>query len=179
MRTQGYRTIRWIPALLTLSLLGFAGTGPGETTAVASRDGASRLLLPAGWKVRPHLNDAADLQVASVKNNCYLIVLSEKKAGLGILSLEEHSRFGRETVLQGLENGVESAGPIYLEIDARPAVQYELRGRISGLKVAYLHTTVEGIDSYHQIVAWTTQSRFEKNRAAIESVIESFMEAGS
>ena len=165
--------------LLSVALPAGAGRNPAEPSTVTSRDGGSKLLLPAGWKARPHLNDAADLQVASAKKNCYLVVLSEKKARLGILSLEEHSRFGREAVLQGLEDGVESAGPNYLEIDGRRAVQYELRGKISGLKVAYLHTTVEGIDSFHQIVAWTTQSRFEKNRAAIESVIESFMEVGS
>ena len=110
------------------------------------------------------------------RNESYLIVLSEPKIDLDLSSAEAHSEITRQDFLEALKDGRVSRGPIRLEINGADAVQYELRGSVDGIKVIYLHTTIEGKNSFHQILAWTLPSKWRENQAVLESVINSFQE---
>jgi len=66
------------------------------------------------------------------------------------------------------------AGPTQLEINGQPILQHEIHGATEGVKIIFLHTTVDTGQYLHQILAWTMPSYFEKNRTVLESVVNSF-----
>ena len=63
-----------------------------------------------------------------------------------------------------------------LNVKGNPAVQFEIRGQAKNYNVVYLHTTVETAKNFYQILAWTSKSGFERSRAELEQVIDSFLE---
>jgi hypothetical protein len=147
--------------------------------AYVSENGQIQVNLPSGWSKTQGLNEKAELQVAKASNNMFLIVLSEskqdfEKAGQK-LNLQKHSDLTRGILLKNLTNGQQSQ-PKSLTVNGKPAVQYEITGSIDKLNVVYLHTTVETDNNYQQILAYTSQDEFAKNRPEMEEVINSFQE---
>ena len=152
------------------------GGGEAETRSVTSADGRIRIEVPGRWSELEDLHDDADLQVADLARESFLIVLSEPKANLEGVSLEEHSKLTRSLLLYGVDDARVTAGPTALTIGGRRAIQVEIAAVVDHDRIFYLHTTVEGEDGFHQILAWTMPSRYETNREAMESVIASFAE---
>jgi hypothetical protein len=105
----------------------------------------------------------------------YVIVISESKEDFNDITIESHSEFTRNALTEGLAN-TDTSPPARLTISGNPALQYEIRGTTDKLNVAYLHTTVETPKKFHQVVAWTMRSRFEKNQALLQEVTQSLKE---
>ena len=143
---------------------------------ILSKDNRTQVVVPNNWKIQQDLNDVADIQVANLWNENYLIVLSDPKIDFDSITIEDHSQITRQILLENVKNSQVSSGPKELEINGRKALQYELRGSVDGIKVIYLHTTVDGKEFFHQIVAWTIPSKLQKTRPVLESVINSFKE---
>lgn len=167
--------------LLILTTLVAGGCGPAiptggsnGTEVVKSFDGKFQVTMPKGWTVRYNLNDAAGIQVANPLKEGYLNVLSQSKADFADPTIQWHSETTRTSVLESLTDGQVTAGPTSLTINGKPAVQYEIRGKAEGLKVIYLHTTVDTGEHLHQILAWTLPSYYDDNRPILDSVINSF-----
>ncbi|MBM3156433.1 MAG: hypothetical protein FJ004_04020 [Chloroflexi bacterium] len=126
------------------------------------------------------LNDEADIQVANTKKEAYVIVLSEFKMDFSDdITVEVHSDITRQILLDSLENVIISDEPVELQINGRRALQYEISGRVEGINVVYLHTTVDGEEGFHQIIAWTLPSKYDKNKPLLDSVVNSFREIGN
>ena len=150
---------------------------PGSPKVVQSRDGLTQMVVPASWREQTDLNDVADLQVANPRQELYVIVLSESKQDFDAdTTLQEHSELTRGILLETLRNGQVSYEPDQFPIGGYPAVQYQLRGSVDKIKIVYLHTTVEGRNGFHQIIAWTLPSRLNKNEPVLQSVVRSFQE---
>ncbi len=148
-------------------------------TAAISRDGKCRVELPDGWGPLEDLHDDADLQVGNRKRETYLIVLSEPRSSFADdVTCQDHARMTLKTLRSNLERAKVVKGPTELTIKGRPAVQYEVHGIAtrSRLKIAYLHTTIAGDQHFHQVLAWTLQSRLKENRGELERAINSFSE---
>jgi hypothetical protein len=141
--------------------------------AVTATDGRCRLRLLPGWSVRPDLeNDEASIKVADTARGAYLIVLTDEKADFADdLTPQGFSDITRAKLLKNLDQPTVVAGPRNLVVNGRSAVQYEIHGtsRGSRLKLAYLHTAVDGEHTFHQVVAWTILSKLMQNRAALEA----------
>ncbi len=146
------------------------------TKTAVSTDGVCQVTLPAGWVTQTDLHDKADLQVANKREELYLIVLSASKLDFEDMSLEGHSKLTRQGLLDSIQNGRIIGEPKNFNINGLSALQYELRGSANDLNVVYLHTTIEGKNHFHQVLAWTLLSEFDKNKAALESVINTFEE---
>ncbi len=144
-------------------------------TALKSIDGQSQIILPGGWKEHRKLNDTAELQAANLAKNLYVVVLTESKEDFDNITLEEHSAITRDRLLESL-TAYEVNGPVNLNVKGNPAVQFEIRGQAKNYNVVYLHTTVETAKNFYQILAWTSKSGFERSRAELERVIDSFLE---
>jgi hypothetical protein len=71
----------------------------------------------------------------------------------------------------------QTSGPKTVTVNGNPGVQYEITGKVSNIDITYLHTTVETPQNFHQVLAYTAQGEFEKNRGEMEQVINSFQEA--
>jgi hypothetical protein len=58
-----------------------------------------------------------------------------------------------------------------MDINGNPALQYEIHASVDEIQVTYLHTTLETAEHFHQILAWTLQSRFASNSSELQQVV--------
>ncbi len=162
--------------LITLGALVLAlglACGIGEPRTVRSDDGLVQVEVPFLWTDQEDLNDEADVEVSLPSSKLYLIVLSEPKGSFQGMDYHGHSQLTRDIF------GIPTvAGPEQLQIKGRPAVQYRLEGTVDGNDITFLHTTIDGVDHFHQVVAWTRSSRFERSRDRLDAVIASVQETG-
>jgi hypothetical protein len=156
-----------------------ASITPSNGNVYVSPNGQIQVTLPSGWSKATGLNERAELEVSNAPQNMYLIVLSESKADFQKnrqdISLPKHSEITRGILVKSLTN-VQTVGPKNLTINGNSALQYEILGKSGNLDIAYLHTTIETANNYHQMIAYTSQAEFSKNRSEMEEVINSFQE---
>ncbi len=146
-----------------------------STKVLTGLEGKIQLTVPGGWKEEKDLNESADLQASHRISEMYVVILSENKEDFQDMSLEKHSELTRGSLIRKLDNA-KISDPIPLTLDGHPAVEYEIHGAMDHINIVYLHTTVETQKYFHQILAWTLPSRYEKNRATLQKVIENFRE---
>ena len=161
-----------IPATQSLSQ-----TGSTRQNYVYSTDNGSRLRVPVRWGEQTDLNAGANLQVGDLRAEEYLIVISEPKSDFPAnWTFRNHSDVTRQLLLDNLGVQASVSSPSQLTVNGRQAVQYEIRTQLQGLKVVYLHTTVDGEDTYHQLLSWTLADRYPRNQSVLQSAIASFEE---
>jgi len=145
-----------------------------ERIAHESAGSIARVTTPASWSPLA-LSEAADLGLGNATGELYFMVLTEARSELGGMSLQEHSDLTRGSLVSGLEAARE-VGPEALEVGGRPALHYEIRGAMGDLELVYLHTTVDGPEHFHQLLAWTLASAIDSARADFRAVTASFEE---
>jgi hypothetical protein len=166
---------------MTIMLL-IAANGCADETSegskvITSDDGFCQLEIPNDWSLRSDLNDYANIQAANLKKEVYVITISEYKIDFADdTTLESYSDITYQTFVDSLTDPVMISGPTQLEINGRRALQYEIRGEVEGVRAVCLHTSVDGEKGFHQVLAWTLISKYEKNLALLRSVIDSFRE---
>jgi len=136
-------------------------------------DNSFAVMKPAGWSLRDDLNDVADLQMGNLLKEAYAIIISESKMDFEDISLQGHSDITRSMLREGLENYNES-GPEYLENNEFSILRYRLTGTAEGVHITYWHVTIETAAHYHQMILWSLRSKFAKNKADFNAVIQSF-----
>jgi hypothetical protein len=144
-----------------------------EKQEIASDDGKIKVTVSGMWTKLPELNKQATLQVGYKSKEMYLIVITDTKAAVGDLTLEQHHQLTRDRMLQKLKNAWASES-VPLTIDGHPAVQDELSGTKDGTKVVFLHTTVDDSDHFRQILAWTLKSRWQQQNKMLREITRSF-----
>lgn len=147
-----------------------------EGTPLRSSDRKSEIFIPAGWVEDRTLNSSADIQAAKASEAMYIIVLSDSKADLQNVSLVKHSQLTRDTLLKSLTSPQVSPPTEVKSVGGNPAIQYQIRASVSNTNVVYLHTTIETPTHFHQILAWTLPSAFDKNEPQLQQIIQSFRE---
>jgi hypothetical protein len=145
----------------------------GGGREVVSSDGTTRLRVPRDWGKLKELNDAAELQAGNKSKEQYVIVLSENKADFDNITLQKHHQATRDGMVAKMKNP-SASGPVEVTIGGRPALQDEISGTQDGTNVVFLHTTVEGRESFHQILAWTLKSRWEQHKEKLHEVTRTF-----
>jgi hypothetical protein len=144
-----------------------------EKQEIASDDGKIKVTVSGMWTKLPELNKQATLQVGYKSKEMYLIVITDTKAAVGDLTLEQHHQLTRDRMLQKLKNASASES-VPLTIDGHPAVQDELSGTKDGTNVVFLHTTVDDSDHFQQILAWTLKSRWQQQNKMLREITRSF-----
>jgi hypothetical protein len=142
-----------------------------------STDGHSQITVPSDWKTSTELNAKASIQAADEKNDMYVVVMTDDKANYSSMSLEDHSSQTLGALTRATTD-VNKEGPTSLTINGDPALQYEVSGVSSNVKVVYLHTTVETDEHFQQIIVWTTQTQYNKRKDLLQNIIQSFKETG-
>ena len=168
-------SIRLILVIVVLSAFLACDLLPSKPKKVEFLDQSFAVKMPSSWSLRSDLNDVADLQMGNAFKEAYTIIISENKMDFDDISLEGHSEITRAMIKQGLKNCHESNQET-LDIGGNRAVRYRLTGSMDGLKIVYWHVTLETEDHYHQMLLWSLKSRFSKNEADFDSVIQSFEE---
>jgi hypothetical protein len=148
-------------------------------TVISSTDGKIQITAPTTWRATTGLNEKADLQATDSSNNMYLIILTDVRSNYGSsMTVERHSNETLAPLLKSIISPVET-GPTRLTVNGNPAVQHEVRGEIKeGVKVVYLHTTIETPKHYQQIVQWTLQSTYDAKKSVFQDIVQSFKETG-
>jgi hypothetical protein len=146
---------------------------PGKPKKVEFLDQSFAVLMPSSWAVRNDLNDVADLQMGNPFKEAYTIIISENKMDFEEMTLEDHSDITRSMIRQSLKDYQESE-PEELYVGEIRALRYQLTGSIDGLNIVYWHVTFETDEYYHQMLLWSLKSKFPKNQADFDSVINSF-----
>lgn len=165
--------------LLLLALADCSRFGAAPSPSVLkSADGLSQISLPAGWKQDRALHATAELAASNRAGEMYVLVLSENKSDFDEMSLEKNSEITRKGLLEGTKSP-QTSEPRRLAINGSPALQYEIQAIVDNVHIGYLHTTVETAQNYHQILAWSLRSRFEKAKPVLQEVIASFRENAS
>jgi hypothetical protein len=166
--------------LITLVLLVCVVTGCAQLqklakpTVLKSPDGKFQLTVPGGWSENAALNDQADIKAANKIEEVYVIVITETKSDFAKqISLDEFTSIARESLLATIESP-DATEPRSVTVNGNSARAYDIQGAVDNVKVAYLVTTVETTDHYHQILTWTLQSRKDKNQKMRQEVIDSF-----
>ena len=134
----------------------------------------AQLRLPAGWRQARDLNEGASLQAINPLHGRHLIVISEALDDYAAgVTVHEHARVTLDLLTRGIHVTTISQ-PQHRVIGGWDAVQFEIEGFHDNSWVKYLHTTINGRRAFHQVIAWSTQSRYE--RKVFEDLLEGFGE---
>lgn len=140
-----------------------------------SDDKTISLMVPSDWKGNRKLNEEAILGVANTFDEVYAIVISEAKSDFeSSVTLDDYLQLVVKNTESSAENFREISAVQSLNIKGLSAKQQVIAASVNRLKVTYLLTGLEDDTHFYLIYAWTMDSRFEKNRALLKKVSESF-----
>jgi hypothetical protein len=159
-------------------VLGLVACKEPAPKVVVARNGSAQMTVPGNWKEDPDLNDEADVQASRRLSELYAMVLSEPRGPLGDANVDEVSELTRSRQLASF-TGASEKGPVRRIIHGHPAVQYELRGAgENGLRIVMLHTVIETPERFLQVLAWTTEERWEKHQERLQKIVDSVQVPG-
>ncbi len=159
-------------------VLGLVACKEPAPKVLVAKNGSAQMTVPGNWKEDAELNDAADVQASRRLSELYAMVLSEPRGPLGDANVDEVSELTRYRQLASFTGGSEK-GPERRIIHGHPAVQYELRGAgENGLRIVMLHTVIETPSNFLQVIAWTTEDRWEKHRERLQKIVDSVQVPG-
>jgi hypothetical protein len=153
---------------------GQSGSLDKETNTVTSADGLCSVRIPKSWSTMSDLNAEASLQVGNGFREEYMIILVDRDYEYDG-TLREHSDLTTSFIVEGLI-GPKDSGPEEIVLNGLNALQREIHGRISGLDISYLHTSIEGEKGFYQVLAWTLTDREPSKFPVYREVLESFQE---
>lgn len=154
----------------------WASIGTAAARTLYSDDGISELDVPEHWEVSPHLSKTAVLRAADTRNDAYLVVNTYLPDEINPLPLAKQAEGLSRSMLEGLENG-QISPPRHLTIQGRPAIEYEITGRLGNIRLSYLSTVVEGRTAKHHLIAWPLVEDNPAARDAQRELVASFRES--
>lgn len=145
-----------------------------QPTVLKSPDGKFQLTVPAGWREGVLSSEKAEIKAGNPIEEMYVLVLTEEQADFtDETTLDDYTNIVRDGMAEKLK-GPESSPPLPITINGNPGRQFEIQGATENVKVAYIVTTVETAEQFHQIVTWTLRSRIDKNQLTLQKVTQSF-----
>ena len=136
--------------------------------------GLARLELPHGWRAANDLNEAASIEAMNAQHGRHVIVISDAVEDfVPEMTLYEHSLNTRAELTNSIRVTA-CSGPERRTVAGFESVQYEIEGFFHNTRVKYLHTTVAGRRAFHQILAWSTFSRYDRD--AFNGLLSGFTE---
>jgi hypothetical protein len=140
--------------------------------------GLATLDLPARWRATASLNEQAAIQVTDPIRQRFAVVISEPREDFDVtVDLSDHAGRTLSQLADSLRV-VAINGPNERTVRGYRALQFEVEGYHQGVRLMYLHTTIEGKRAYHQVLAWSTRSAYD--RKLFDEIVDGFDEvAGS
>jgi hypothetical protein len=143
-----------------------------KTQTLSSTDDAVTLTVPESWRTLK-LNNDAIIQAGNSSSEQFGLVISDELSAFDNFAAFDKTAVG--SVRDNLGDKSTGSGRVF-KIKGLNARQYTLSGRVSGLDISYLYTTIEGKKGYYQILLWTRNSRFKDAQRSFETIAESFVE---
>lgn len=143
------------------------------TKKMYSADKQVSIRVPETW-VTKDLLPTALIQAAKLIDENYVVVLEDPKTDFDDnLPFETYSENIQKQLMANIKNGQIQGTVKELQIAKLPAKQFAFFGSAEGIKVAYIVTLIETDKSFYRVLAWTMQSRFEKNKPLLQNVSKS------
>lgn len=151
----------------------------GKPQVLTSADGRYQITVPGTWRRDPELNAEAALAASNRAAEMYVVVISESKEDFADdVTLDTFTEVTRQHMMSKVADA-DANPPASVTVSGYPARQYTLRGTVEKFKAAYLITLVQTPGGFHQIIAWTLNSRYDKNFGTLLEVTDSFKETGA
>lgn len=154
-----------------------AVSGYRKPVASVLRDtelGYAQITLLPRWRCADALNDQAGLQATDPLRQRFVVVISESREDFeSSVDLSDHAA-RTLTQLSDSLRVIAINGPREIEVGGFKALQFEVEGFHNGIRLVYLHTTIEGRRAFHQVLAWAPRSRFD--RQVFERLLAGFEE---
>jgi hypothetical protein len=162
----------------SLVSLGIAGAQlapePGEealTKTLVSDDARLSIRVPSSWVESDRLFKGASLQAEHEFEELYVVLVMNEAVDLDpSVGLQAFARLTREGILDSLENGRVNRGPVDLTIGGRQPVQVELEGAADGVRIVYVHTSIEVPEGFVEVIAWTLPSLIDETRPLLQTI---------
>jgi hypothetical protein len=153
----------------------FVPGGASDPRALVDQSsGLARLELPAGWRKAQDLNDTASIEAIQPLYGRHVIVISDAVEDfVPDMTVFEHAANTRTELTGGIRL-VACSGPARRTVGGFDALQYEIEGFFQQTRIKYLHTTVAGRRAFHQVLAWSTYSRYD--REVFDRLLDGFTE---
>ncbi len=134
----------------------------GMMTTFHSDGGAFQITAPRDWKDTPELNDEAELTIGALSEDCYAAGFVESRSDVPGGVFVQYSKMARARFMEGLRDA-EFQRTTIRSIDGLRAIQHKIVGVFpeNDAHLTFLHTVIEGDDSFYQLVVWTESRNFE------------------
>ena len=143
---------------------------PAASTLRDGELGLATLNLPARWRAAASLNEQATLQATDPARQRFAVVISEPRDDFdGTVDLSDHAGRTLAQLADSLRL-VAINGPTERTVNGYRALQFEIEGYHQGVRLVYLHTTIEGRRAFHQVLVWSTRSAYD--RAVFNEVVD-------
>ena len=150
------------------------GRHAGSRALVDQSLGLARLELPDGWRQAQDLNETASIEAINSLHGRHVIVISDAiEDFVPEMTVYEHS-VNTRAELTGSIQLISCSGPERRMIGGFDALQYEIEGFFQQTRIKYLHTTIAGHRAFHQVLAWATYSRYD--RESFDRLLSGFSE---
>ena len=169
--------IQTMIALAGAMMLAWTSSALAGPRTLYSDDGLSEISVPGEhWLVRPHIGRDAALRVTDTQGDGVLLVNSYLPDELDPMPLEKLSKKLSTRLMDSLRDGQLSPAR-KLNLNGRPAVEYEISAFDGDTRVVYLSTVVEGKSAKHHLIAWMPEASYKANPRLLRDVISSFRES--
>jgi hypothetical protein len=136
--------------------------------------GLAALNLPIRWRAASKLNDQAVLQATDPVRQRFAVVISEPREDFDTtIDLSDHAGRTLSQLADSLRV-VAINGPTERTVNGCRVLQFEVEGYHQGVRLVYLHSTIEGRRAFHQVLVWSTRSAYD--RALFDQVVDGFEE---
>ena len=142
-----------------------------------SDDSKAEIKVPVSWSEFDKTDTPqASIYAGNEKDDAYLIVICEDKMDMSDdMSLNDYNSIVSKQMTENVVDPKVSEAS-NLTINSMNALQYEISGEYEKIKVRYLVTVMESNSKFYQIVTWSLQSTFDKNKSILKKVADSFEE---
>lgn len=141
---------------------------------------------PIQMKKSKTLNSQAKIQIADVSQELYSIVLDESKqdvismlANLGEENNEDSFKTYADLTFNSLLESTDVSTNQKLTkvvINGKTAYVSNFDAKVSGIDVFYSFASIEGANTYYQVLVWTLKDKKEKHFAEMTAIVNSFVE---
>jgi hypothetical protein len=148
---------------------------PQMPANIDSTNGAKYYLLLPSTMEPASFNDVASLQYEDQERELYVMVIDESKDKIASFGLD----YDLETYMKIALRTLDSTGLYTYSTrmlgDAK-ALQTELKSSWKGKRVVYQLTCIESNSYFYQVLTWTTDGWYDRNKTEIERIVKSFHE---
>jgi hypothetical protein len=117
------------------------------------------------------LVEGASLQAEHEFEELYVVVVMNSAVDFDPrLDLRGFARLAREGILDAQESRRMVRGPATLTIGGRRSVQVELEGLVDGVRIVYVHTSIQVPDGFVEVIAWTLPSLIDETRSLLQRI---------